>query len=118
LVIRGWSCENLPYLVEFDNFGVSKKPGKVPSAKPFVWGYDEITWFSKLKPENQSQWLGYAYQWIRDTDRNGFLQMPFCRTVNDGINPSYKYKANLKSDDCPNGTGLELKIRELWSLAD
>jgi hypothetical protein len=37
----GWTCEHLPYLVEFDNFG-SHNPGK-PGQSPFIWGWDEIT---------------------------------------------------------------------------
>ena len=44
----GWSCEHLPYLVEFDNYGVSRHPGE-PNAKGefnWVWGYDEVTWFA------------------------------------------------------------------------
>jgi hypothetical protein len=33
----------------------------------------------------------------------------------DGKNPVHKYKANIKSEACPNGTGLENKIKEIWS---
>ena len=112
----GWKCKSLPYVVEFDNFGVSNKPGKAPSASPFVWGYDEITWFSKLTPESQKEWLEYAYKWVRMTDNNGYLQMPVCRMVVDGKSPVHKYKANNKSDACPDGTGLECKIKEIWSI--
>ena len=28
ITYSGWSCEHLPYLVEFDNYGVSKHPGQ------------------------------------------------------------------------------------------
>lgn len=113
----GWKCKSLPYLVEFDNFGVSNKPGKAPSKFPFIWGYDEITWFSKLSPENQKDWLEYAYTWVRSTDNNAYLQMPVCRIVVDGKSPVYKYKANIKSAACPEGTGLESKIKEIWNAA-
>lgn len=111
----GWSCKSLPYLVEFDNFGVSKHPGKGHSEAPFVWGYDEITWFSMLSPESQKEWLEYAYKWVSTTDNNGYLQMPVCRMIVDGKNSVHKYKANIKSAACPNGTDLEYKIKEIWS---
>lgn len=41
----GWRCDALPYLVEFDNFGVSDHPGEADLSDHYVWGYDEITWF-------------------------------------------------------------------------
>jgi len=111
----GWECESLPYLVEFDNFGISNHPGKANKSDIFIWGYDEITWFSLLSPENQKEWLEYAFKWVRMTDNNGYLQMPVCRMVVDGKTPVHKYKANSKSEACPDGTGLETKIKELWS---
>jgi hypothetical protein len=117
ITASGWECESLPYLVEFDNFGVSNQPGKALSKFPFVWGYDEITWFSKLTPESQKEFTEYAFKWVRKTDNNGYLQMPVCRMVVDGKSPVHKYKANIKSAACPEGTGLESKIKELWSEA-
>ncbi len=49
----GWKCENLPYLVEFDNFGVSKHPGeeKAAGSSFWCWGYDEISWFAHQNQE-------------------------------------------------------------------
>ena len=41
LTFSGWTCEHLPYLVELDNYGVSRHPGE-PNAKGefnWVWGY-------------------------------------------------------------------------------
>lgn len=111
----GWSCEHLPYLVEFDNFGVSDHPGKANVKDPFIWGYDDISWFSLKGIEAQEEWLEYAYTWLKLNDNDGYIQMPACRVVTDGKNPKYKYKANIKSDTCPTGTGLETKIKELWS---
>lgn len=47
----GWRCDALPYLVEFDNFGVSDHPGVADLNDHYVWGYDEITWFySRMSP--------------------------------------------------------------------
>ena len=83
LTFSGWTCEHLPYLVEFDNYGVSRHPGQ-PNEKGnfiWVWGYDEITWFAHQTKEYRGQWLQYAWDWVRQTDPNGFLQMPGSRTA-------------------------------------
>src|SRR6266403_2092292 len=64
----GWSCEHLPYLVEFDNFGRSN-PGK-PSKSPFIWGWDEITWYALLPEQERNDWLRYAWKWVKDNDSN------------------------------------------------
>ncbi|HTL17862.1 MAG TPA: hypothetical protein VL793_11540, partial [Patescibacteria group bacterium] len=74
----GWTCEHLPYLVEFDNYGVSRHPGE-PNAKGefnWVWGYDEITWFAHQSSQYRAEWLQYAWDWVRKTDTNAFLEMP------------------------------------------
>lgn len=114
LTASGWSCKNLPYIVEFDNFGISTDPGN-PVQGAFIWGYDEISWFSLKSEAEQKKWLRYAYNWIRETDPKGYLQMPVCRVLTNGIENGYKYKANIKSDACPKGTGLELEIKEIWN---
>jgi hypothetical protein len=111
----GWSCERMPYLVEFDNFEISDTPGKRSDVTdPFIWGYDEITWFSLKDPEDQATWLEYAFHWIRENAPAGHLQMPVTRVVVDGVTERHKYKANIRSEDCPQGTGLENTIKELW----
>ena len=115
MTASGWSCENLPYLVEFDNFGISKKPGKANRSDHYIWGYDEISWLSVQTVEDQKKYLEYIYYAVREKDADGHLQMPVCRVVTNGKNPKYKYKANIKSDACPMGTGLEKKIKELWN---
>jgi hypothetical protein len=79
----GWSCEHLPYLVEFDNFGRSN-PGK-PSRSPFIWGWDEITWFALMPEQERNDWLRYAWKWVKDTDPNGHLQMPGSRIMTPGL---------------------------------
>jgi hypothetical protein len=115
LTASGWSCEHLPFLVEFDNFGISNHAGKANNQDHFIWGYDEISWLSLKSPEEQKEWLEYAYTWLKMNDENGYLQMPVCRIVVNGKDPAYKYKAHIKSEACPDGTGLENKIKELWS---
>lgn len=110
----GWACRSLPYLLEFDNYGVSKTPGAA-GVDYFVWGYDEITWFY-LQDENYRQdWLVYADQWIKETDPNGHLQMPVTRIISlgDGT-PVFKNFGNNRSEHCPTGMNLEETIKKIW----
>lgn len=110
----GWETASLPYLVEFDNYGISSDPGNTVSDSHFVWGYDEISWFS-LKPDKEKkEWLEYAFNWVRETDANGYLQIPTCRVVVDGVSERHKFKANKRSEVCTEGNALEEKIKELW----
>jgi hypothetical protein len=74
----GWSCEHLPYLVEFDNTGYPlPNTGKVSGAQ-FVWGWDEISWFANpgKSEEFRNKWLIYAWKKIKKLDPAGFLEMP------------------------------------------
>lgn len=111
----GWSCESLPYLVEFDNFNCSSTPGESTINSHFIWGYDEITWFFLQSENYRKQWLKYAYNWIRKNDSNGYLQMPVSRVVSIcGGKGRDKYRANIYSQDNPNGLNVEQTIKELW----
>jgi len=110
----GWSCDHLPYLVEFDNFGLNN-PGHF-SESPFIWGWDEITWFS-LKPElERNTWLIYAWNWVKNTDPNGRVEMPGSRVLSPGPSggPNW-YWANSRSNACPNGYNTEETIKEIWA---
>jgi hypothetical protein len=78
----GWFCEHLPYLVEFDNFG-SHNPGQ-PGSAPFIWGWDEITWFALLPENERNDWLQYAWNWLKENDANGHLEMPGSRVIRPG----------------------------------
>jgi hypothetical protein len=72
----GWRCEHLPYLVEFDNYGRSRKPGEASQGRFWVWGWDEITWFSQQPEPDRNDWLRYAWKWVQETDPEGYVQMP------------------------------------------
>jgi hypothetical protein len=113
--ISGWTCEHLPYFVEFDNYGVSRHPGE-PNAKGefnWVWGYDEITWFAHQNQQYRSNWLQYAWIWVRNTDTNGWLEMPGSRTARS---PDTRwYFANNPSAAVPTGLGDEAAIRAVWA---
>ncbi|MDB5106531.1 MAG: hypothetical protein JWP91_4220 [Fibrobacteres bacterium] len=110
----GWSCAHLPYLVEFDNFGSNGNVGK-PSNTPFIWGWDEITWFALMPQAERDAWLRYAWKWVKDTDADGHLEMPGSRVMSPGSAAGpFWYWANGASDACPKGFGTEAVIKELW----
>jgi len=111
----GWKCESLPYLVEFDNFGISDHPGIADVNSHFIWGYDEISWFYLLTEKERNAWLPYAYRWLRDNDPNGFLQMPLSRIVTPGNGQSAtRFRGNTRSVACPVGAGVEETVKMLW----
>lgn len=111
----GWTCKHLPYIVELDNYGRSKNPGQPSQGGNFlwVWGYDEITWFGLQPREYRAQWLQYAWDWVRKTDPNGYLEMPGGRTASSA--ELRWYFANNPSDACPTGRGDEAAIRAVWT---
>ncbi|HEX4645149.1 MAG TPA: hypothetical protein VH598_06025 [Verrucomicrobiae bacterium] len=112
----GWSCEHLPYLVEFDNFG-RHNPGK-PGKAPFIWGWDEITWFALLPEAERNDWLRYAWKWVAETDPNGHLEMPGSRIMTPGTAGGARwYWANTRSEACPDGFNTEAVIKEIWAPA-
>ena len=121
----GWKCEHLPYLVEFDNFGGTRTPGQASQAKGasiFTWGYDEITWLAQQPEPYRNEWLRYAWNWLKEHDRNGFLEMPGGRMLTngppipaeDGGGRANWYFANTKSPACPRGFSQEETIKAIW----
>lgn len=113
----GWQCEHLPYLVEFDNYGVSKYPGKEKAGDiPFwVWGYDEISWFAHQDKDYRTEWLRYANNWVRQTDPNGYLEMPGGRQTTSPLDGKRWYWANDPGKNVPDGQGDENTIRDIWN---
>lgn len=111
----GWRCESLPYLVEFDNFGRDRATNVANPNSMFCWGWDEISWFS-LQPEDyRNKWLLYAYNWIKQTDPNGHLQMPVTRMITCPNETLRTYFANTKSPACPVGYSQEETIKKIWN---
>jgi hypothetical protein len=111
----GWTCEHLPYLVELDNWGVSRQPGRAGAGGIWVWGYDEITWFAHQPREYRKQWLEYAWDWLRKTDPNAHLEMPGSRTARSPGDNIRWYYANNPSPAVPQGLGDEDAIRAIWA---
>jgi hypothetical protein len=110
----GWCCKHLPYLVELDNYGVSSHPGQPGQGNDWVWGYDEISWFANQSKEYRSQWLRYAWDWLKKTDPNGYLEMPGARTESSPLNHRRWYSANAPSAAVPDGMDDEAAIRAIW----
>jgi hypothetical protein len=117
LAFSGWTCEHLPYLVELDNYGVSNHPGKPNETGRFnwVWGYDEISWFAHQSQPYRSNWLNYAWNWVRKTDANGYLEMPGSRTATSPLDHRRWYLANIPSSVVPDGLGDEEAIHAIWA---
>jgi hypothetical protein len=110
----GWQCEHLPYLVELDNWGVSKQPGQAGAGDNWVWGYDEISWFAHQSKQYRSQWLRYAWDWVRKTDPNGYLEMPGSRTETSPLDGHRWYYANAPSPAVLEGLDDEEAICAIW----
>lgn len=110
----GWSCEALPYLVELDNYGVSKRPGQ-PGTKWFVWGYDEMSWFAHQPEAYRNRWLRYGWQWLRENDPVGWLQMPGSRVLHAPVNGQWWYWAHTPSPATPHGFNQEQTIKAIWA---
>lgn len=108
----GWKCGQLPYLVEFDNYGRSQKPGEAGMGVHWVWGWDEITWFSQQTEEDRNAWLRYAAKWVGE--QGGCLQMPGARCISGAPDGKRWYDVNRPSPATPNGFGQEDTIREIW----
>jgi hypothetical protein len=114
MTYSGWQCEHLPYLVELDNYGVSKHPGQAGQGVNWIWGYDEISWFAQQTKQYRSKWLRYAWNWVRKTDPNGYLQMPGSRTETSPLDRRRWYYANAPSAAVPDGLDDEEAIRAIW----
>ncbi len=110
----GWRCEQLPFLVELDNFGRSGRGGQNIGAH-WIWGYDEISWFAHQPEAYRNEWLRYAWAWVREHDPNGYLQMPGSRTVADPVDGKHWYWANTPSAACPDGFNQEATIKAIWA---
>jgi len=121
----GWRCEHLPYLVEFDNYGSSGYPGQSVAGKLgeaahgiddryWIWGYDEICWFAHQSEEYRNQWLWYGWNWLKEHDPNGFLEMRGMGGLAEPVDGIKVYYANTQSPACPEGMNQEETIKAIW----
>jgi len=110
----GWYCEHLPFQAEIDN-GYS--PGKAHQniGFPYAWGRIEIDWFANQPEAYRNKWLHYAWNWIREHDPNGYLQMQGSKVLSEPINGKFWYHANTRSETCPDGFNQEETIKAIWN---
>jgi hypothetical protein len=113
----GWRCEHLPFLVEFDNWEASGRPGQPKAGGYYIWGYDEINWLAHQPAAYRNAWLRYASKWVRENDPAGFLEMPGARVLHVPVNGKEFYYANTPSEAVPDGFGQEDTIRAIWAAA-
>ena len=117
----GWACEHLPYLVDVDYWGKTGRGGESVAGKIealqgidsrfWVWGWDEMSWLGHQTPAYRDAWLRYAWRWVRETDPNGFMELPGQQPMTD---PGGYYRANTPSPACPDGGGQEETIAAIW----
>ncbi len=107
----GWRCEQSPYLVEFDQCGVSGKEGREGVGIPYVWGYEEAAWFANQPEAYRNIWLRYATEWLQQNDRNGHLEMPGRIPLSLAIRGERWYRANEDA----HGFAQAAAIQALWA---
>ena len=118
MTFSGWKCEHLPYLVEIDNWGVSKQPGQAKAGGIWIWGYDEITWFAHQSQQYRSNWLqlrlglGAAdgHQWLSSNARQphaGFAAGPQTMVLRQQSQPGRPRGIRRRGrDSCHLGNGV------------
>jgi hypothetical protein len=113
----GWACEHLPYLVELDHGYPSGREGRGPIGPPWVWGYDEVSWFAQLTEADRNAFLWNAWHWLDTTDAAAHLQMPGQRQIYVLEDDSYSwYMAHRPGPLTPDGFNQEPVIELIWSL--
>ncbi len=108
-----WYASRAPYILEFDNFGISGKPGTAIGPH-YVWGWDEITWLYSQPVEYQRGFLEYAFNYMKDTDPTGYIQMPGARICQVSSSRREEYHCNTRSEASPDGQSTEETIKRLW----
>ena len=90
---------------------MSSHPGQADVKSHFAWGYDEITWFSKLDKDYRAYFLNYIWDWVNARYPEGWVQMPSRRCLAGG--ERYNYSANTPSEAIPYGWGDQETIKAI-----
>jgi hypothetical protein len=115
-----------PFLVEFDNFGLTDKPGEPTPQGHHAWGYDEITWFAIQDKAYRHGFLRYITEWVNSRYPDGWVQFPSRRVIKQPVsfiwkNPAAAWLRDAQSwDNCqytllPDGSA---KIDRLYYSAN
>ena len=111
----GWSADSLPYLVEFDHgYAYGYEPGACPKEE-CIWGYDEMSWFAVLDETARNEFLRYAWNWVRENDSNGYVEMPGMRDVQVTTEVGIDWYFANSSDSMIYGYDQEETIKEIWT---
>ena len=111
----GWTATYLPYLVEIDHgYAEEYSPGQCPKDE-CIWGYDEITWFALLAEDDRNDFLIYAWNWVRENDPNGFVEMPGMRDIQVVAETNIDWYFANSNSTMQYGYNQEETIKEIWS---
>lgn len=81
----------------------------------------EIDWFAHQPEAYRNEWLRYVWNWLRENDPVGYLQMPgmtcdeIVQPVADGNATVTCCRANTRSKASPHGFGQEETIKAIWA---
>ncbi|MCE5197778.1 MAG: hypothetical protein ABFD54_09035 [Armatimonadota bacterium] len=111
----GWTCEHVPYLLDFDHWGATGKEGQ-PCKEPWTtWGYDETDWYAHQSEEYRNEYLHYVTNWLKENDPNGHLVAPGRDVLAVYLYPGDRfYRVNTRSAASPHGSNQEETMKAIW----
>lgn len=112
----GWTSEDYPYLLEYDNWGGRNNRNFVDNVCCIDrFNYDEISWLVNQPDWFRRVFMRYAVVKVEALKDNGHISMPGRRTsLNLAENVMRDYSMNRKSAACPEGRDDEDTIRDIW----
>jgi len=125
---NGWSGEQMPYLMEYDNWCGREYDDKSKFTRHQLalmqwWGYDQIAYFANLPEDQRNHFIEYTYRWTQVNNPHAFFEVPFRRTLGNapvqfdkGLNRNYQL--NNPSEGCPMGFGQEDIVKACWDDGD
>lgn len=133
---NGWSGEQMPYLMEYDNWGgrmyaegEHDKFSRHELALWQWWGYDQIGWFANQTEDVRNHFIEYTYRWTQVNNPHAFFEMPFRRMLSDArvsmvradngeVGVNEYYQINNRSEKCPMGFSQEDMMKACWDDGD
>ena len=112
----GWTSEDYPYLLEYDNWG-GRNNRSVENNICCIdrFNYDEISWLVNQPDWFRRVFMRYAVVKVEALKDNGHVAMPGKRTSLNRLTLKMQdYVMNRNSDACPTGRDDEDTIRDIW----